>query len=281
MLQKFLHRRICQKSQIGESRDCNEATLLIVGCIAPTQNVPNVQIRDVNERFHEYQESIRWALCDTPFRNVVFCDNSGYDLSSLEDFKIVALRKQKNLEIVSFQGNIEEVTIHGKGYGEGEIIKYVLEHSALLCETDCFYKLTGRLTISNIDEILKRTHGEIYFNLNYPYWNMFDTRFYKISIKAYKQYFRDAYRRVDDDNLQWLEKIFYDIAKEKALTSKIKCYPYPQFVGKSGSTGADYHVDKVDMKLFSILCLLQLFNNKYIMKALRLRFKVKKRNVRI
>lgn len=151
-----------------------KATLIITGCIALTQNVPNVRISNVNERFHEYKESIQWALCNSPFRNAIFCDNSGYDLALLEDFKVVAFRQQKEFEILSFQGNKEEVAIHGKGYGEGGIIKYVLEHSVLLYKSDCFYKRTGRLKISNID--VKRTPKEIYFNLNYPYWNMFDTR---------------------------------------------------------------------------------------------------------
>lgn len=252
-------------------------SLIITGCIAPPLNIQNLQIRDIDQRLNEYKESISWALCDTPFQRVIFCDNSGYDLSTLGGYKDIAIKKKKELEILSFKGDSEKVSLQGKGYGEGEIIKYVLENSILMSKCDCFYKLTGRLKISNIKKILDKSANDIYFNLNYPYHDMFDTRFYKISVDYYKKYFLNVYEKVNDANTNWLERVFFNTARDNKLLGKIKCYPYPVFVGNSGSTGLKYYINDKDLKIFNTLCYLQLFNNKYIMKILRLRLKIKRK----
>ncbi len=41
-----------------------------------------------------------------------------------------------------------------KGYGEGEIISYALNNSKYLKNSESFYKLTGGLTVENINDVL-------------------------------------------------------------------------------------------------------------------------------
>ena len=60
------------------------------------------------------------------------------------------LAKQNNitLEVISFMGDIRQMK-KGKGYGEGEIIRYTV-CSLLMKECKYFIKSTGRLKIKNI-----------------------------------------------------------------------------------------------------------------------------------
>ena len=51
----------------------------------------------------------------------------------------------------------------GKGYGEGEIIEYALKNSAFLHSEREFIKLTGRITIENLDAIIRKMQpGKMY-----------------------------------------------------------------------------------------------------------------------
>lgn len=53
----------------------------------------------------------------------------------------------------SFQGDVDAVRMKGKGYGEGEILAYLYENSSIMQRSRYYYKITGRLTINNIDKI--------------------------------------------------------------------------------------------------------------------------------
>ncbi|PSB59235.1 hypothetical protein C7B77_01670 [Chamaesiphon polymorphus CCALA 037] len=111
----------------------------------------DVAIKDPQERLFEYIASLVAWLELTKIKKIVFCENTNcqYDFSRIIEF---ASNQGKTLEVLIFSGNAKAQK-YGKGYGEGEIIKYALRHSKYLSNTTNFYKITGRLFVKNFDEI--------------------------------------------------------------------------------------------------------------------------------
>lgn len=244
------------------------ASLIITSCIAPGKNVPFLTVSNLNERRGEYENTIKWAIESSPFTNIVYVDNSGCNLEMFYEYIPAAQKANKKLEFLSFY-EMDDAVSCGKGYGEGRIIEHALLNSKLILEDkeQYFFKITGRLKISNITEIMKNIHlGKIYIMNNYPLYDMLDTRFYGMPVSIYKKFFLSGYKEVNDNQLRYLERIFYDICQENEL--KYECFRrYPEYLGRSGSTGKAYK-ENPNQKFFDFLCKTKLFNNRLIYKRL-------------
>lgn len=130
-------------------------TLLITGCIDVSNNIKYLKIKNKNDRLNQYLETIRWAIEETNFNNIIFCENSNYEYDFDSYVSKLKNINKKNFEYLTFKGDTKNTDKHGKGYGEGEIVKYAYNNSKFLKDSDYFYKLTGRLKIKNINKILK------------------------------------------------------------------------------------------------------------------------------
>lgn len=243
--------------------DINDICLLITGCISPVQSQKNLFLKNIEKREQQYIESIKYYICDTNIKNIVFCENSDYSSKFLEYMYNLSNKCNKNFEWISFQGDHLKVQEKGKGYGEGEIIKYALNNSFLLENTKYFFKVTGRLRVLNINKICKKISSSPSFNYDVFRTNAFDTRFYFIEKNFYKKQLQDLYLVVTEEEPQIvaLEDIFYKMLNG----SNVSCLPYyPEFSGISGGTGIDYsNTSKKSLCFYNILCFLKLFNTVY------------------
>lgn len=220
---------------LNESRE----VLLITGCISPNKNIYKLKLKDEEERLRQYLQSIKYYIEETKFKKIIFCDNSG----NKPNEKIVELAKicGKEFEWLYFIGNLEKVVKQGKGYGEAEIVKYVLEHSELISEQDYLVKVTGRLLVKNIDLLIKMSNGdvriwpikveELRFYIN--------TRIYMMPVKIYKKYMFDIENLIDDYNGIYLEHAFGICLKKSRIEYK-KFRVAPWIEGMSASTGRIY-----------------------------------------
>ena len=95
---------------------------IITGTVNPPQQMGQLTLRDEKERLRQYEESIRFFLESGAFSKIVFCENSNYGTEGFSQLLEIAEREGIELELLSFQGDTKESCIHGKGYGEGEII---------------------------------------------------------------------------------------------------------------------------------------------------------------
>ena len=118
------------------------------------REVPFLEINDYNVRLNQYLEAIEFYIKYTKVKDIAFVENSNftYDYSDVYD---LAKNHNKNIEILAFEGDHKKTSEYGKGYGEGEIIKYFYINSELLKRHGYFIKVTGRFKLLNIDEILK------------------------------------------------------------------------------------------------------------------------------
>lgn len=223
-------------------------------------------IVDPAERLKQYIESILFYLRCPEIHSIVICDNSNFDFSNCKE--LFSVNDNKKIEILFFEGDKEKIFALGKGYGEGEILSYVLSNSKVLeSETSVFCKITGRLILININDLLLTVKANTsYFQrigIN-PFSKIkkVDTRFYVCDKITFKQNLLLSYREVDDFNNNYLEHVYYSALKR----SKIKYVNFnilPRFKGLSGSTGGNYEISPfrwmvVDL-LYYILTLMKVY----------------------
>lgn len=218
--------------------------ILLTATINVENDVPFVKIRNKEERLREYLESVSFYLEARNIDKVVVCENSLYKGTEFAIFYELAKSKGKEFEYLTFKSDSQNVICHGKGYGEGEIIKYALKNSILLKEEDFFVKITGRVKIDNISVIAKKINKKkIYMmQLNKEVPEVFSVIF-AIDKKVYADKFLDEYTRVQDREKYYLEHVFYDTLKKNNLRSY--CFArFPQVNGISGSSGKAYIRDE-------------------------------------
>lgn len=215
--------------------------LIITACISVGQGVPNVSIRDTTERLQDYLKTIYWAIDETPFTDILFCDNSNYDLDTVNEVCLLheySVSKGKKLEYYHFQGDSKEVERRGKGYGEGEIISWLYDNCLTMRKYAYYYKITGRLTIHNVRQVYLSEKPENTFIFDVGS-ECVDTRFYKLSMETYKLFFKNAYWNVDDMHNLFLEHVYYRTLVINHLSFR-RFNRSLEFRGKSGTAGVEY-----------------------------------------
>lgn len=236
---------------------------VITGTIKPAIQMSQLVLRDEEERLKQYEDSIRFLLCSHAFSKVVFCENSHYGTERLSYLTEIARENGVELELLSFQGNEEKACIHGKGYGEGEIMDHVFSHSKLIRAEDYFVKITGRLRIDNIKDIVNcMKQQRTYFNIpNRNLRNIYDTRMYGMPVNQFKDCFLHSYGQVMDEQGIFLEVVYTKILKERNI--KVHNFPnYPRVVGISGSGGVVYDYTEWKCKIKDVLSYMNLYRIK-------------------
>ncbi len=228
--------------------------IIITGTISPDTNVGQLTIRDSSERLRQYVASLKTLIEQRPEAKIIFCDNSGYDVQKLNELKKMAEFNNVLLELLSFTADGQNVAKYGKGYGEGEIMKYVIDNSRYITDDEYIVKITGRLVVDNISDILRKLKRDrIYFNIpNIHQRDIFDTRLYAMPLRTYKKFFLDEYKKVDDNGGYYLEHVFRDaVLNNKLESNNFPCYP--RIVGKSGTGGISYEYTEWKCKIRDIL----------------------------
>lgn len=241
-----------------------EPVLLITGCIKPDINQRFLLLSDINERYKQYIDSAEYYILNSPFKKIVYCDNSNvqYDINS--GLKEKAQKLNKEFQWIQFQGNNKKVVIHGKGYGEGEIIDYALSHCTIIKNCSSFAKVTGRLCIKNIKQIMKQVSAErSYFNLDIYRAKGIDTRFYICQKDFYIKHLRYLYMSAtEQEKDNTIEDVFYKALRKIHGWSALPLYP--RFSGKSGGNGRNYDNEpELKLKFFDIMCKMKCFNLLY------------------
>ncbi len=203
-----------------------------------------VKLTNTDERIHHALESVAQWLKIEPTIALVLCDGSGFDFSKLISEKF----PHAQIECLSFENNKKLVQQFGRGYGEGEIVRYALMQSKLIAKAECFAKCTSKLWVENYAKCITNWNGNILFKG--VFLNVFspikktnflhiDTRFYIINTSIYKNFFLNAHLKIDQENGYGLEECFYDIyLKNKFKNSLFKISP--TICGVGGGTAKYY-----------------------------------------
>lgn len=211
-----------------------------------------VAMTDPAERIDKTLESIAHWLAMDARSEIVICDGSDFDFSTL----IATRFPGTAIECLHFMNDIELVRARGRGYGEGEIVRYAINHSKRIASAGCFAKCTAKLWIENYSKCLALWNGRMQFkgvfaNVFSPTrptaFSYVDTRFYLVSIDAYRQYFENAHQAINAQQGHSLEECFRDQLLGHRL-QKVLFRKVPVICGAGGGTGA-YYKNRIHRRL--------------------------------
>ena len=203
-----------------------------------------VALKDTDLRTQLALDSVREWLRVAPGARLVLCDGSGFDFTP-------AVREQfpqAAIECLAFQNDIAGVQRQGRGFGEGEIVRHAVQHSSFIAQDQSFAKCTSKLWVENYAEYMRHWNGHMLFKAVFDDVFSFsrptklayiDTRFYVVSVNAYREHFLNAHARISKDTGYGLEESFRDVVREQHLSGVLsRCAPVIEGVG--GGTGSAY-----------------------------------------
>lgn len=204
----------------------------------------SVALTDTEARIHLALESVQAWLKIAPTNCLVLCDGSNFDFSDI----VAAKFPHAEIECLHFENDQELVKQYGRGYGEGEIVRYALHHSQCISEAGCFAKCTSKLWVDNFNQCQALWNGRllckgVFSNVFSPFrkteFSYIDTRFYIASVSIYQQYFEDAHLEIRKETGHGLEECFRDIFLEQRFRGTLFTVP-PVICGVGGGTGVSY-----------------------------------------
>lgn len=215
--------------------------------------------------FHTLESIGRWGEI-SPNNQFVICDGSGFDFSPLLKEHFPNL----NIESIYFMNDGDLIKKHGKGYGEGEIIRYALEHSQFLKKTDWFVKCTAKLWVNNFMSCLKQWNGEFVckaffanvFSFKATSLEYIDTRFYISKKSFYLAHFSVAYKALGIDNGSSIEEEFLKVVRNLALKKYMFSNP-PIISGVGGGSGKYYNTSSIRQFKEMLRTKLVMYNSKF------------------
>lgn len=206
-------------------------------------HAPFVKLSSAEERISLTLEGLdKWLMLNDRLR-IVICDGSSFDFSEL----IRARFPQANIDCLFFENDQEAVFEFGKGWGEGEIVKYALHNSSLLRRSRLFAKCTSKIFLSNFAEIFKFWNGTFLcdckianaYDADKINLKWIDTRFYIIDKHLYLDKFVNAHLDVRDRENRYLEHCFKDVVVRENI-ERFMLPVMPLYDGVSGTTAQRY-----------------------------------------
>ena len=211
----------------------NKYVLLLTACVKPGRMI-NTVLTDPSIRREQYIEALRFYLRETNY-SIVFIENTEEDFSNL--FRIYI--ESGRLEYITFQGNNHLYQHRGKGYGEAVILEYAIQHSRFLQECEYIVKITGRLKLLNVKQILwlhryviPKCDIQCSMDVNSRFS---DSRLVILNIQ-FLRYFLINKNSINDD----FECVLFECMDKQ---TEFICYPLfirPSWIGISGTVGDNY-----------------------------------------
>jgi len=205
---------------------------------------PGVALKDTDERVRLAMQSVEEWLKIDPGLQIVLCDGSDFDFSSL-----VAERfAQARIECLHFENDQEMVKKRGRGYGEGEIVRYAVRHSRLIAQAGCFAKCSSKLWVENFRKCAQDWNGRflgkgvflhVFSLFRKTEFAYIDTRFYIAATSFYKKHFEDAHLQIGKRRGYGLEDCFHDILVEQGIKKSLFRVA-PVISGVGGGIGTYY-----------------------------------------
>lgn len=225
-----------------ESNHVAEIPILITSSIIPHDT--GVKLSDPQVRLFHALESIEQWTKIAPKSRIILCDGSNFDFEPIvkERFPFTSI------ECLRFENDQLKIATFGRGYGEGEIVKFALNHSAYLCESDTFVKCSSKLWVENYAECVKKWRGDCLFSGVFK--NTFsalksiemiqvDTRFYVVQNSFYRKNLIDAHHKIGLTPGFGLEDSFHQVLRTTKQHKYLFAIP-PVIKGVGGGTGTYY-----------------------------------------
>ena len=212
-------------------------TLFLTATIDPGATL-FVERRDPQTRLNDYMSALDTWLSYAVTRRVVFCENSGFNLSPL--VRLAERHRDCTVEFVSFNGN-DAGAVRGKGYSELRLIEHAMSASTVLGDSEIVFKCTGRLTVRNAVPLFKAIAASD-FDIMCPLAHRLtvaDSRVFAATPTCIREHLLTRIEMIDDRRQVNVEHALA-CAAASAVASRMEWRPFPIFphvVGLSGTTG--------------------------------------------
>lgn len=203
-----------------------------------------VKLQDEESRLYHVLNSVEKWLRINPSLSIVICDGSYYDMNNILNRRF----PHSKIEYLRFKNDPVKVGLFGRGYGEGEIIRYAINHSELIKNAGGFSKCTAKLWVDNYWNCLHNWNEKflckgVFLDAFSPFkptlFHHIDTRFYIVNTSFYRDYFIDAHYDINVESGHGLEECFRDIWLNKDIKHAM-FLTYPVIQGVGGGTGMYY-----------------------------------------
>jgi hypothetical protein len=198
----------------------NQFLLTMTACIDPGKGHCTLVRSDPMIRLGDYQSALRYWLKyeDARTEKILFIENSGYPLHTLED---IAKRENpggKEVEFVSLDCNWYPPGGH-YGYAELRMLDLGLEQSRLRRLTTHMIKMSGRFRFPALGRLLDRlpTNFDVAADarvrklLRRRHERPFiTTQIILFSHRFYRQHLQNSYQELGQNGVTFIEWLFYD-----------------------------------------------------------------------
>lgn len=227
--------------------------LLMTGTIKPHINI---KYNNVERRLREYEENIERYIQYSLFDRIVFAENSGFDFD-YKKFYEMAMQCGKQFEYLDVSATADKDNI---STGEAKIILDALFKSELLSQSSAIWKVSGRVWINNINNILKTQKGKNVFLYSNKYDSV-QTWLFKAEIDVLKNYLlvEDAIDKMRNSCIEYVWKDIWAEHKNKIAMTGFSAYPDVRGV-RSG--GGKYTMSRIKFMLKSVLRVIGYYNVK-------------------
>lgn len=221
----------------------HEFTLLITTANSPPFGVPYLRLTDITARVLFAKAAIYFWVAQG-VKKIVIADATNVNLFNVDEVgQLNAIGV--TIEQLCYQQNNGDVLIRGKGYAEGELIKFALTNSKLMQESNSFFKCTGKIYCSNFHSVYQAISAANisnifwrYLDFSRPNLEWVDTRFFYVQKNHFIDVLYPSYAACDDR----YSAIEYDLTG--ALDSRLQKTTSirPILCGVSGGT-AEFRSD--------------------------------------
>jgi len=191
--------------------------LVLTACVDPGRGGARVARSDPATRLEDYRRALRFWLDhpDPRFGSVLFLENSGYCLDSLQR-ECTRNPLKKRVEFISVPDHPLPAGMH-YGYAELRMLDCGTARSELMRGADYFCKVTGRLTFPALPKLLDRLPRDFLFAVDARGRSMLAPRrpqFVTTQLMIFNRHFydaqlRSAWRKMAVGELTIIELLFW------------------------------------------------------------------------
>jgi len=219
-------------------KEKNKFCILLTATI-DTKNCILTARTDPKTREEDYYVALEKWLKQTSFP-IVFCENSMYPLSRISQ---LASKYLNRVEIIQFNGNDKAKEL-GKGYGEMKIIQKAMQLSNFIANSENIIKVSGRIFISNIDQIIKNFKDDSVVGYTIHSTNGIQNLMQTIIFIFKHEFFPylEKYAEEINDTKNIIFEKAFDWALINIRTDGLKCIEInsPEYDGVSATTNINY-----------------------------------------
>lgn len=229
----------------------NSFCILLTATIEPN-NMTFTRRADPKIRERDYIEAIA-KLCKSTDLPIVFVENSGYDLSKINQAFLDNCRSR--FELIRADKPDPALAYRGKGYGEYALISDALDRSLIMKDCTHIIKITGRYTIVNLKEIIEPLKTEDFLvAAHYPSGDRYAmSGIFAFQKEFFYRYFDETSGMIDDS-----KKRPFEMALRTAIENAVKdgkrfihFSAMPIIDGYSGTWNAKFKKDNYNDVQFS------------------------------